>query len=165
MEQTNTLEKEFSDNRGNHLLVALNFCDDEYKRISFQIPEEFLDIEVVDIVIEKAQPDRPLHFVALFKMAQWLTEQFHVWDNAIFTFICSMEELESNHHDIKPHLYRWKLFDLLFRRVCNNDEIHFRDAEIGSGDFQTFGRAFYHQKHAPIIHIIADYIKEKQQLY
>ncbi len=38
------VEQRFSDKEGNHLLVALYFCDDDYKRTSLYIPDEYSDI-------------------------------------------------------------------------------------------------------------------------
>lgn len=48
-----SLENLISDNEGNHLLVALDFYDDEYKMRYLHIPEEFAEVEVADISIEK----------------------------------------------------------------------------------------------------------------
>ncbi len=56
------IEQKFSDKEGNHLLVALCFCDDDYKQNSLHIPEEYSDIKVVDISITKAYVEMPIHY-------------------------------------------------------------------------------------------------------
>lgn len=35
----NIIKTTISDGKGNHLLVALDFCDEHYKHVSLQIPE------------------------------------------------------------------------------------------------------------------------------
>jgi len=44
-----SIENTFSDKEGNHLMVALDFCDDDYKQNTLNIPEEFSDVDIVDI--------------------------------------------------------------------------------------------------------------------
>lgn len=41
-------------------MVALYFCDDDYKRNSLHIPEEYADIKVIDISITKVYVDKPI---------------------------------------------------------------------------------------------------------
>lgn len=83
----------------------------------------------------------------------------------IFTFICSTEELETHHPDILPQEFRWALFDALYHRQVHTSEIKIQDAVVGPRGYQSLGRAFYRDAHAPIVHIIADYLLEKQQQY
>ncbi len=157
-----TIEQTFSDNEGNHLLVALCFYDDDYKTSTLFIPEEFLDIEVADIEISKAFTDKPINPVVFFRMSAWLLEQFLMRDNAIFTFICSTDELETNHPNILPQQYRWNLFDALFKRYCDRASINHQDIVIGPEGHESYARAFYRDSHAPIIHVMTGYLKEKQ---
>ena len=163
------IKKTFSDNEGNHLLVALYFCDDEYKQESLHIPEEFSKVEIIDIDITKAYIDKPIHYNVFFRMSRWLMKQFILNEDAIFTFICSTDELNSNHKDLLPQNYRWQLFDSLFKHqqkesVCN-ETINTTDIIIGPIGYQTFGRAFYRTKHTPIVHIVSSYLEEKQRFY
>lgn len=157
-----TIEKIFSDTEGNHLLVALDFYDDRYKQQTLFIPKEFSDVDIADINIEKVYVDKPIHFSAFFKMTQWLTECFQSHNNAVFTYICSFDELETRHSDIDPQLYRWRLFDCLFARVNSAMRLNYQDVVVGPPGYQSFGRAFYRERHAPIIHIIAAHLKDKQ---
>lgn len=159
-----TIENTFSDNQGNHLMVALDFYDNEYKHQILQIPEELNNFEIVDINIGKVFVDKPIHYSVFFNMCSWLEMQFNANDNAIFTYICSIEELETNHNDFEPQMYRWTLFDKLFQRSSFRLNINTQDIIVGPTGFQSFGRAFYRDKHTPIIHIVASYLKEKQQL-
>ena len=55
-------ENIFSDNRGNQLMVALYFYDKYEKINTLKIPEEYADIEIADISIEKIELDKPLHY-------------------------------------------------------------------------------------------------------
>lgn len=163
------IKQTFSDNEGNHLLVALYFCDDEYKQESLHIPEEFSTVEIVDIDITKAFIDKPIHYNVFFRMSRWLMMQFKLHENAIFTFICSTDELNSNHKDLLPQNYRWQLFDSLFKHqkkeLAGNENINITDVIIGPVGYQTFGRAFYRTKHTPIVHIVSSYLDEKQRYY
>ncbi len=159
------IEKTFSDSEDNHLLVALCFCDEEYKRTSLNIPEEYADIKIIDIDITKAYVDRPIHYSVFFKMSTWLWEQFNEQQDAVFTFICSIDDLDTNHNDILPQDYRWTLFDKLFHRKENEYDVSIQDVIVGPPGYQSFGRAFYRDKHAPVIHIIASYLNEKQRQF
>lgn len=108
-----TIKTTISDKQGNHLLVALDFCDYYYKHDSLNIPDEFADIDIVDISIEKVYLDKPISINVFFKLSKWLLHQFELNENAIFTYICSTDELTTNHIQIEPQEYRWKLFDTL----------------------------------------------------
>ena len=160
-----SIERRFSDKEGNHLLVALCFCDDDYKRDSLHIPFEYTDIKVIDINITKAYVEKPIHFSVFFKMSSWLLQEFEKNDDAIYTFICSTDELSTNHPDFLPQEFRWELFDKLYKRKSNTFQINIQDAVVGPAGYQSLGRAFYRDKHAPIINIIVAYLQEKQQLY
>lgn len=157
-----SIENTFSDNKGNHLMVALDFCDKSYKQETLQIPEEYSDIEIVDINIEKVYLDKPINSIVFFKMSSWLLQQFLSQENAIFCFICSTDELENNHPTIKPQMYRWSLFDKLYQRMLNKISFNIQDVIVGPEGYQTFGRAFYRDKHAPILHLVVAHLKEKQ---
>lgn len=163
------IKQTFSDNEGNHLLVALYFCDNEYKLDSLHIPEEYSNVDIVDIDITKAFVEKPIHHNVFFRMSAWLMKQFESHENAIFTFICSTDDLNSNHKDLLPQKYRWRLFDTLYRyqqrKSGFKDSINTMDVIIGPIGYQTFGRAFYRAKHTPIVHIVSDYLQEKQQYY
>lgn len=160
-----SIEHEFSDKEGNHLLVALCFCDEDYKRNSLHIPEEYADIEVIDISIAKVYVEKPIHFSVFFKMSSWLLQEFEKHEDIIYTFICSTEELDTNHPTFLPQEFRWELFDKLYRRQSDNSYINVQDVIVGPDGYQSLGRAFYRDKHSPIINIIVDYLQEKQQSY
>lgn len=156
-----TIEQAFSDSEGNHLLVALYFCDNDYKQNALQIPEQYADVEIVDINIEKALLDKPIHPSAFFKMSSWLLKLFEEHEDTIFTFICSIDDIDSNHPDDSPQVYRWNLFNRLYQRMAGKVKINIQDVIVGPEGFQSFGRAFYHDKHAAIIHIVAAHLQEK----
>ncbi len=160
-----SIEQTFSDNKGNHLLVALYFYDNDYKQTSLHIPDEYADVEVVDIDIEKTFREKPIHPVVFFRMSSWLLQQFNDHENAVFSFICSTEDLATNHPDQSPQSYRWNLFDRLYRRMAQKAEINTQDVIVGPDGYQSFGRAFYRDRHASIIHIVAAYLQEKQNQY
>lgn len=122
-----SIEHTFSDNGGNHLLVALNFCDKEYKENSLHIPEEYSSVKIIDIDITKAYVDKPIHPVVFLRMSSWLLQQFEILDDAIFTFICSTDDLKTNHHDMLPQIYRWILFDKLYQRQARKYRINIQD--------------------------------------
>ena len=155
----------FSDNEGNHLMVALDFCDYSYKVDTLQIPEEYSEIEIVDISIEKVFVDRPINPVVFFRMSSWLLQQFLFHDNAIFTYICSTDDLATNHVDVEPQRYRWELFDKLFQRMKGSLDLNIQDVIVGPDEYLTYGRAFYRNEHSSIIHIVAAHLEEKQRLY
>ncbi len=145
-------------------MVALSFYDEEEKKQTFKIPDEYADIEIADISIEKTELNEPLHYGAFAAMNRWLFEQFELHPNAIFSFICSLDELDNNHKDIRPEQYRWKLFDALFMRFSKfnkNADINTQDVIFGPEEYQSYTRTFFRSKHAPIIHTVGAYLKEK----
>jgi hypothetical protein len=158
-----SIEQRFNDTMGNPLMVALNFLDKDYKIKELQIPEEFSNIEIADIDITKKYTDRPISPATLFRMSEWLLDQFNKSD-AIFTYICSYDELETNHL-LMPSIYRSSLFNSLWKRVRMHYEysnhIRIQDVEIGEDEFHTFARAFYRDKHAPIINLILAHLQSK----
>lgn len=160
-----SLERVFSDNEGNHLLVALDFYDNAYKQGTLLIPEEFSDTEIIDISIEKVFVDKPIHYSVFFAMSSWLLERFSEHDNAVFTYICSFDDLDTNHKELKPHIYRWTLFDTLFRRIAAGVSINTQYVIVGPAGYESMGRAFYRDKHASIIHIVSSHLKDKQRQY
>ena len=160
-----TINNIFSDKEGNHLLVALCFCDEGYKRDTLHIPDEYSDIKVIDISITKAYVEKPIHFSVFFRMSSWLLQEFEKHDDTVYTFICSTEELDTNHPFFLPQEFRWELFDKLYRRQSGTAQINIQDVVVGPEGYQSLARAFYRDKHAPIINLIAAYLQEKQQLY
>lgn len=162
MEREETL---ISDNEGNHLLVALDFYDEDYKFAVLNIPPEFDDIEIADISIEKDMLDKPIGYKAFADMCAWLAARFSGHRNLIMTFICSIDELTTNHPSITPQKYRWNLFDLLYKRTISQkiiSNINIQDVIIGPEGFQSYGRAFYRDSHAPIVHLIVSHLNGKE---
>lgn len=143
-------------------MVALCFCDNEYKQEGLHVPEEFSDINIIDISITKAYVERPIHFSVFLKMSSWLLEEFNKDENSIFTFICSVDELDNNHRDMQPQTFRWELFDALYRRKKDLKYINIQDVIVGPEGYQSYGRAFYRDRHAPIVRLIGAYLEEKQ---
>lgn len=158
-----SIENRFFDNEGNHIMVALDFYDEFYKQGTLQIPKEYTNIDIVDINVEKVHIDKPINHAVFFKMTSWLLQQFEHHDNAIFTYICSTDEIVCNHNQITPQLYRWTLFDRLFQRIKSIADINVQDIIVGSEEYKTYGRAFYRIAHAPIVHIVSAYLQEKQR--
>ncbi len=160
MESVETL---IPDNEGNHLVVVLNFYDNNQKTDTFQIPSEFTGLEIADIAIEKLYLDRPLGLRAFYKMCQWLTEQLLQFPNAMFSFICSTDPLETNHR-IAAEQYRWNLFEFFYQRnqaKLKELGIESKDIIVGPDGCQTFARVFYRTSHAPIIHIVIAHLTDK----
>lgn len=155
-----SIQNIFSDNEGNHLLVALNFYDKYYKINVLNIPEEFSDIEIVDISIEKVFVDQPIHFSVFFKMSKWMFNIFKK-EEAIFSYTCSIDELKTNHESLDPQSYRKTLFDALSSRMLSSNGLQYVDFKIGTDEFKTFGRVFYKDLHRPIIHIVMNYLQDK----
>lgn len=152
-----TVETLIPDNEGNHLVVALSFYDDSQKTDTFQIPQELTGLEIADISIEKLDLDRPLGIRAFYKMCGWLIEQFMQFPNAVFSFICSTDPLETNHTAIAPQQYRWNLFEAFYlRNIDRLSElgIESKDIVVGPEGYQTFARVFYRTTHAPVIHLV-----------
>ena len=159
-----TVETLIPDNEGNHLVVALYFYDNQDKVSTFHIPDEYLELDIIDINIRKLDLNKPLGTGALFKMCQWLIDQLSVYPNAVFSFICSTEDLNTNHDHLQPEMYRWKLFECLYIRnlpKLSNLNINSREIIVGPDGFQTNARVFYRNDHAPIIHIVEAHLKEK----
>lgn len=161
MESVETL---IPDNEGNHLVVVLNFYADSQKTYTFQIPSEFTELEIADIAIEKLYLDRALGLRAFYKMCQWLIEQFVQFPNAVFSFICSTDPLETNHRSIAPELYRWNLFEYFYQHNIdrlNKLGIESKDIIVGPEGYQSFFRVFYRTSHAPVIHLVTAHLENK----
>lgn len=161
MESVETL---IPDNEGNHLVVALSFYEDCQKTHTFQIPSEFTDLDIADIAIEKLDLHKPLGIRAFYRMCDWLIEQFGQFPNAVFSFICSTDPLETNHSDIGPERYRWNLFEAFYQRnfdrLCRLG-IESKDIIVGPDGYQTFARVFYRMSHAPVIHLVIAHLNSK----
>ena len=161
MESVETL---IHDNEGNHLVVVLNFYEDRQKADSFQKPPEFTELEIADIAIEKLYLDEPLGLRAFYRMGQWLVEQFVQFPNAVFSFICSTEPLETNHKSIAPEQYRWNLFEYFYQHNIDRLKelgIESKDIIVGPDGYQSFARVFYRTSHAPIIHLVVAHLENK----
>lgn len=97
-------------------------------------------------------------------MCGWLATRFANHRNVIITFICSIDELVTNHTTVSPQKYRWDLFDLLYKRTVSQKiitNVNIQDVIIGPKGFQTYGRAFYRDIHAPIVHLIVAHLTSK----
>ncbi len=161
MESVETL---ISDNEGNHLVIVLTFYEDSQKTGTFQIPSEFTSLDIADISIEKLNLNQPLGLRAFHKMSQWLIEQFLQFPNAVFSFICSTDPLETNHNKIAPEQYRWKLFEFFYRRNVSKLGklgIESKDIIVGPEGYQSFARVFYRTSHAPIIYLVINHLDSK----
>ena len=161
MESVETL---IPDNEGNHLVVVLNFYDEEQKADTFQIPSEFTDVDIADIEIEKLCLDKPLGLSAFNKMCRWLLDKFIQFPNAVFSFICSTDPLDTNHSGITPEQYRWNLFESFYLRNINRLNkfgIESKDIIVGPEGYQSFARVFYRTAHAPIIHLVISHLENK----
>lgn len=159
-----SIETLIPDNEGNHLVVVLNFYDDSQKTDTFLIPPEFAQLEIADIAIEKLNLDQPLRLRAFHRMCQWLTEQFILFPNAVFSFICSTSPLETNHKDITPEQYRWNLFEYFYQHNINRLiklGIESKDIIVGPDGYQSFARVFYRTSHAPVIHLVIAHLENK----
>ena len=159
-----SIETLIPDKEGNHLVVALNFYDDVMKTGTFKIPEEFKGLDIADISINKIDIDEPLNIRAFFAMCDWLIEQFLIFKNAVFSFICSTDPLDTNHPDISPVVYRWRLFELFYHRNIlrlHDMGIESKDIVVGPDGYQTFARVFYRIGHAPIIHLVINHLESK----
>lgn len=161
MESVETL---IPDNEGNHLVVVLSFYEDSQKADTFRIPPEFTELEIADIAIEKLYLDQPLGLRAFNRMCQWLIEQFIQFPNAVFSFICSTEPLETNHRSIAPEQYRWNLFEYFYQHNIDTLKklgIESKYIIVGPDGYQSFARVFYRTSHAPIIHLIVAHLENK----
>lgn len=145
-------------------MVVLSFYDDIDKTDTFQIPEEFAGLDIADISINKLDLDSPLGLTAFFKMCRWLTEQFMIFPNAVFSYICSTDQLETNHPEINPEQYRWNLFESFYKRYnaqLQNMGVESQEIIVGPEGYQTFARVFYRVSHAPIIHLVISHLTNK----
>lgn len=152
------------DNEGNHLVVVLNFYEDNQKTCTFQIPPEFTELEIADIAIEKLDLYQPLGLRAFYKMCQWLIEQFVHFPNAVFSFICSTDPLDTNHRSLAPEQYRWNLFEYFYQHNIDKLKelsIESKDIIVGPDGYQSFARVFYRTSHAPIIHLVVAHLENK----
>ena len=61
-----SIETIIPDNEGNHLVIVLSFYDDNDKTGTFQIPQEFVELDIADISIDKLHIDLPLNLSAFF---------------------------------------------------------------------------------------------------
>ncbi len=152
------------DNEGNHLVVVLSFYDDITKDAAFEIPDEFSDIDIADISINKLNPDRPINIRALIRMCDWLIEEMQLFPNAVFSFVCSLQPLTTNHPDIEAAEYRWRLFEALYKR--NHTRLQYlkiesKDIIVGPDGYKTYAKVFYRQAHAPIIHVVISHLTDK----
>lgn len=159
-----TIETLIPDDEGNHLVVVLYFYDDIDKTATFQIPQEFSDLDIADININKLDLEKPLGLRAFFRMCRWLIAQFEMFPDSVFSFICSTDELETKRKDFRPELYRWNLFECLYSRFIPRLSalgVKSKDITVGPSGFQTYAKVFYRQKHAAIIHLVSEHLENK----
>lgn len=159
-----TIETIIPDNKGNHLVVVLYFYENSDKENTFLIPDEFLTIEIADININKLYLDKPLGVRSLFGLCDWLISQFMLYPNAVFSFICSIDEIESRHQNQQPQEYRWSLFEVLYERTkarLRSLKIDSKNIIVGPEGYETFAKVFYREKHAPIIHLVTAHLTSK----
>lgn len=159
-----SIETIIPDNEGNHLVIVLSFYDDNDKTGTFQIPQEFVELDIADISIDKLHIDLPLNLSAFFKMCQWLINQFSIFPNAVFSFICSTDPLETHNSAMASEQYRWNLFENLYQRnipKLTEMGIESGDIIVGTDGYQTFARVFYRIKHAPVIHLVIQHLTNK----
>ncbi|MDE6370208.1 MAG: hypothetical protein K2K92_01810 [Duncaniella sp.] len=159
-----SIETLIPDNEGNHLVVVLSFYEDYEKTGTFLIPHELAGLDIADISIKKLDSDKPLNIKAFFKMCQWLIEQFMMFPNAVFSFICSTDPLVTNHSEITPERYRWNLFDCLYKRNITRLQalgVMTEDIIVGPDGYQTFARVFYRTNCAAVIYLVANHLDNK----
>ncbi|MDE7437489.1 MAG: hypothetical protein K2M93_03305 [Muribaculaceae bacterium] len=157
----------FPDNEGNHLVVVLYFYDDIDKVHTFQIPQDFSNLDIADININKLDMDKPLKISVFFKMSNWLLDQFLLYPNAVFSFICSTDPLETHKSEKSPEEVRWNLFEFLYLRkksLLDEMGIKSKDIVVGPDGYQTFARVFYRDKHAHIIHLVIAHLTNKYKV-
>ncbi|MDE7402877.1 MAG: hypothetical protein K2M87_05655 [Muribaculaceae bacterium] len=141
-----SIESLIPDNEGNHLVVVLSFYDDTQKLDTFQIPSEFINLDIADISIAKLNLDAPLGLRAFYQMCHWLIDQFTQFPDAVFTYICSVDPLATNHNMIAPEQYRWRLFEAFYQRFLNKLNslgIEAKDIVVGPEGYQTFAKNTY----------------------
>ena len=159
-----SIETLIPDNEGNHLVVVLSFYEENQKIGTFQIPCEYVGVEIADISIEKLYIDHSIGIRAFYKMCQWLIEQFEQFPNSVFSFICSTDPLATNHDRISPEYYRWSIFEALYLRYAdkmNKLGIESKDIIVGPEGYQTFARVFYRSSQAPIVHLVIAHLSSK----
>jgi hypothetical protein len=159
-----TIETLIPDNEGNHLVVVLYFYDKEDMVSTYQIPVEFTELDIADINITKLDLKKPVRIRAFFEMCRWLWEQFMLYPNAVFSFICSTDSIETRRPDILPQQYRWNLFENFYMRYnskLNELGIHSKDIVVGPSGFQTYARVFYRDRHSSIIHLVISNLNDK----
>ena len=159
-----SIETLIPDNKGNHLVVVLSFYEESDKTDTFHIPIEFSELDIIDINIHKLDLNKPLAVGAFFKMCKWLIERLLLFPNAVFSFICSTEDLSTHHDNLAPEMYRWNLFECLYNRnksVLSDLMIQSKKVVVGPLGYQTNARVFFRDIHSPIIHIVEDHLKDK----
>lgn len=159
-----SVETLIPDNEGNHLVVVLAFYDYSEKISTFCIPQEFAELDIIDISINKIDLNKPLALRAFYKMCQWLIEQTNTFSNAVFSFICSTDSLDSRHKDMNPEQYRWNLFEYFFQRNISRLStmgITSQAIIVGPEGYQTYARVFYRSKHSPLIHLVINHLTNK----
>lgn len=158
------IEELIPDNEGNHLVVVLNFYDKSDRINQLHIPAEFFELDIADICIETLDRSRPLGVRALLKMCDWLLEQMLMFPNAVFSFVCSTQSLDTNHSGLPPEKYRWRLFESLYIRksgVLAEYGIRSENIVVGPEGYESFAKVFYRDKHAPIIYVVAEHLRCK----
>ncbi len=102
--------------------------------------------------------------VAFNEMCRWLIDNFNKMPNTVFSFICSFDDLDTNHSALSPTIYRWRLFDFYYNRnkkVLASNGIFSRDLSVGPSGFENLGRIFYRTSEETIIHLIISHLTNK----
>lgn len=159
-----TIETIIPDTKGNHLVVVLTFYDNSYKENTLLVSSDIYDIDIADISIEKLDLDKPLHFSALYSLSSWLLDQFAMFPNAVFTFICSTDPLNTNHTNIFPEEYRWRLFNRLSERCLKDisrNNIQIKDFIVGPDGYQSYARVYFRERHKQVVQFVSQQLEVK----
>ncbi|MDE6449433.1 MAG: hypothetical protein K2L41_05055 [Muribaculaceae bacterium] len=160
------LEFKIPDNKGNHLLVALNFYDSDQKNNIFKIPRKWSSVEIIEINITKEHVNKPIDVHVFFKLCRELLCIFNQHENAIMFYEVSFDELLLNqrHSYLTPSDYRKKFFDTLKlwveKQGCGNNVLII-DTEVGPDGFVNHVRIFFRKKHLELVEQVTPYISGK----
>lgn len=161
-----SLEFKIPDNKGNQLLVALYFYDENQKINECHIPEKWKSVDVIEINITKEKVELPIDFHVFFKLSDELLKIFYEYDNAIMFYEVSFDDLETSerHSHLQPSDYRNMLFNSLKERIeaqGRGDGIYIIDTEVGPDGFINYVRIFFREKHLELVKGVAPYLEGK----
>jgi hypothetical protein len=153
------------DKKGNQLLVALLAYDNQEKINELQIPEEFADVDIIEVSITKEYVDQPIEPVVFLRLTTLLLREFNKRHNAVFFYQVSFEEnLQQHHSNLRDVDYRASLFDLLQQRVQNSVEaadILVCDSEVGVEEYSNPIRIYFRERHRSIVQCVAENVARK----